>query len=468
MSLIQPDPENPFSSLISGQTEQTLSQTEQPMESEPLSPDEIEESTKKDLRASYEELIKTELLDAEIKRSIKGIDLLSKQKYTVGDVLDVNKERRTIKRKPFNMSFNIGRDVHTITMYPKNKDKSFNHKDIVDMWRKISLFVAFLIAKTMQRKGIVDVIVKLVNDLYKNYIKDDNIYIQETTIDCFTESDLQTRYGYSCLIRLIRKYVNALYTNADEIWKTAEGIAYNVGYEKEGSKKFSTHDRKIDYQARKEKALYKQLGGTWTTQLNGGGSISVYIHRKGEKSFSSILYDLGTKSILGTNLKLIENPRKDVSVDDELVEMITIYKLIKQFNALTNKSIENIPMVPLYTIDNAGIWDISNGKQYTTFKPVSLSSITGLRMPAIVSPTQHNPIANTEISTAIEDIITDAKLNGYAALTNAITLIGKKFNREMKIVKSGQKKIANKPVLTIQSQQTGISDLITDNPLLMT
>ena len=467
MSLMQPDPQNPFSLLVSGQPEQTLSQTEQPMESEPLSGPEIDEERKKDLRASYEELIKTELLDVETKREIKGLDFLNKQKYLVGDVLDVNKESRTVKRKPFSMSYIIGKNTYYITIYPKNKDKSFILKDIVNMWREISLFVAFLVAKTMQQKGIVDVIVKLFDDLYNDYMKNDNIYIQETTIDCFTERDLQTRYGYSCLIRLIRKYVNAFYTNADEIWKTAEAIAYNVGYEKEGSKKFSARDKKVDYRARKEKALYKQLGGTWTTQLNGGGSISVYIHGKGEKSFSSILYDLGAESVLGTNLELIRSDRKDVSVDKELVNMIWLYKLIKQFNALTNKSVENIPMVSLYVIDNAGIWDISNGKQYSTFKPVSLSSITGLRMPAIVGPAQHNPIANTETSVAIEDIITDAKLNGYAALTNAISLIGKKFNREMKIVKSAQKKIAHKPVLAIQSQQSGISNLITGKPLLM-
>lgn len=462
---MQPDPQNPFSLLVSGQPEQT----EQPMESEPLSAAEIDEERKKDLRASYEELIKTELLGVETIRSIKGIDQLNKQKYTVGDVLDVNKESRTVKRKPFTMSFSIkdNQKPQLITIYPKNKDKSFILKDIVNMWREISLFVAFLVAKTMQQKGIVDVIVKLFDDLYNDYMKNDNIYIQETTIDCFTERDLQTRYGYSCLIRLIRKYVNAFYTNADEIWKTAEAIAYNVGYEKEGSKKFSARDKKVDYRARKEKALYKQLGGTWTTQLNGGGSISVYIHAKGEKSFSSILYDLGAKSVLGTNLELIGSSRKDVSVDEELVGMLRMYKLIKQFNALTNKTVENIPMVPLYVIDNAGIWDISNGKQYSTFKPVSLSSITGLRMPVIVGPAQHNPIANIETSSAIEDIITDAKLNGYAALTNAISLIGKKFNREMKIVKSGQKKIANKPTLSIQSSQTGISNLITGEPLLM-
>lgn len=466
---MQPEPENPFSSLISGQPEQTLSQTEQPMESEPLSAAEIDEERKKDLGVSYEELIKTELLGVETIRSIKGVDLLNKQKYTVGDVLDVNKESRTVKRKPFTMSFSINdkKKPHLITIYPKNKDKSFILKDIVNMWREISLFVAFLVAKTMQQKGIVDVIVKLFDELYKDYMKNDNIYIQETTIDCFTEKDLQTRYGYSCLIRLIRKYVNAFYTNADEIWKTAEAIAYNVGYEKEGSKKFSARDKKVDYRARKEKALYKQLGGTWTTQLNGGGSISVYIHAKGEKSFSSILYDLGAQSVLGTNLELIGSSRKDVSVDEELVGMLRMYKLIKQFNALTNKTVENIPMVPLYVIDNAGIWDISNGKQYSTFKPVSLSSITGLRMPVIVGPAQHNPIANIETSAAIEDIITDAKLNGYAALTNAISMIGKKFNREMKIVKSGQKKIANKPLLSIQSPQTGISNLITTKPLVM-
>lgn len=187
MSLMQPDPQNPFSLLVSGQPEQTLSQTNQPMESEPLSGPEIDEERKKDLRASYEELIKTELLDVETKREIKGIDFLNKQKYLVGDVLEVNKESRTVKRKPFSMSYRLGKDNFNITIYPKNKDKSFILKDNVNMWREISLFVAFLVAKTMQQKGIVDVIVKLFDDLYKDYMKNDNIYIQETTIDCFTE-----------------------------------------------------------------------------------------------------------------------------------------------------------------------------------------------------------------------------------------------------------------------------------------
>ena len=100
-----------------------------------------------------------------------------------------------------------------------------------------------------------------------------------------------------------------------------------------------------------------------------------------------------------------------------------------------------------------GIWDISDGKTYKTFKPVSLSSVTGLRMPAIVSPNQTDPIPNLNISIAIEEIVTDAKLNGYNALTAAVGLIGQQFKREMKVVRHGVKKPSKFAPITILSQQ---------------
>ena len=458
MTQLQPPQENPFLALTASQTELAqVPQSGQAMEQEPppLTAAEIDEARKKDLGASYEELANTELTDLDTKRSLKGLNLLSEKTYKVKDVLVIDKANRTISRKALEIPFQIKGKPYVITMHPKDKDNLFINTTAPGIWRDVSTFVATLIAQSMLDKGIIEPITQLFAKFYSDYMTDDNNYIQEASIDCFTKNGLSTRYGYSCLIRLMRKYVNAFYAIANEVWKTAEGIAFNVGYEKVGTKKFSARGRTVDIKLKKEKAMYKQLGGTWTTQLKGGRDIPVYIHGKGERSFSSILYDLGETSILGSNLALIERSREGFVADKELVETMNTYKLIKQFNALTDKSIENIPLVPLYIIDNVGIWDISDGKTYKTFKPVSLSSVTGLRMPAIVSPNQTDPIPNFNISVAIEKIVTDAKLNGYNALTAAVGLIGQQFKREMKVVRHGVKKPAKlESVITLSQQKS--------------
>lgn len=455
MTQLQSSQENPFLALTSSQTNLAqVPQSGQAMEQEPpLTADEIDAAAKKDLAASYEDFINTDLTDLDINRSLKGLNLLSEKTYKVKDVLIIDKANRTISRKSLEIPFLVNGKPYNIVMHPKNNDNLFNSTVAPGIWRDVSTFVATLIAQSMIDKGIIASITQLFSTFYSDYITDDNNYIQEASIDCFTKNGLSTRYGYSCLIRLMKKYVNTFYAIANDAWKTAEGIAFNVGYEKTGTKKFSARGRSVDVQLKKEKAMYKQFGGTWTTQLKGGKNIPVYIHGKGEKSFSSILYDLGETSILGSNLALIGRAREGFATDEELIKTIDMYRLIKQFNALKGKSIENIPMVPLYVIDNMGIWDVSDGKTYKTFKPVSLSSVTGLRMPAIVSPKQNDPIVNFNTSIAIEKIVTDAKLNGYNALTAAIGLIGQQFKREMKIVRQGVKNEAKKSVVPIAEPQ---------------
>lgn len=259
-------------------------------------------------------------------------------------------------------------------------------------------------------------------------------YARNSTVDTSIESSASFRYYASRIIRAIRKYASAFYGEAERYWTSAEGIAKRFGF-------FPIVRGGLNRKTPIERAMAKLDRDTMMTEvttINKRNELLV----KGKKldQFSSILY-VTDNDLRDTKRKLICDAygTKDASrfynidkVDkfiNDIVYMSSSFDQLNKAQASRGGSM-HIPDVPFYVIDAVGIWDISKSLDRPNLKPISISSIAGLRMPFICG-THGGTVINGKspdyinISAKIDVGIVNMKSLSYASARTLIEDLGR-------------------------------------------
>lgn len=235
------------------------------------------------------------------------------------------------------------------------------------------------------------------------------------------------RYAGSRLLRFCEKLANAILSEAEIIWRYVEGIARKNGAQpvRKDTKGKSIVEKTIE--------KYKKDAAQQVVRDALVNNKEMHVKTKAMRQFSSLFY-ITPAEILETKIWYLrslsgENPTQSKEVNDDLVQVLNCWRNFEKLNKKCANSGIYFPEVPFYVMDATGIWDISKSIKLTTFKPVSISSITGLRMPFLMGYNwQGNAIDGSAmeyvlISARIDKEIVSAKVSGLNALEQAMVYI---------------------------------------------
>lgn len=245
------------------------------------------------------------------------------------------------------------------------------------------------------------------------------------------------RYVGSRLLRFCDRIISALLLEAENVWSHVEKEARKSGgvltgkiTRKTGKATKSELDKAIDRYIKDSSREEYQEGVVNNKRVN--------VKTKEVRQFVSLFY-ITPGDILETKIWYVKSisgqktdPSKEVNTDlTQILDYWSIFLAINDFFSRGNTEIY-FPEVPFYVLDSVGIWDISKSKK-PTFKPVSLSSIVGLRMPFLMGYNwQGNAIDGTSLgyvytSVRIDKLIAQAKVAGMHAMEEAVLRIARDF-----------------------------------------
>ena len=245
------------------------------------------------------------------------------------------------------------------------------------------------------------------------------------------------RYVGSRLLRFCDRIISALLLESENIWSHIEKEARKNGgvltgkiTRKTGKASKSELDKTIDRYIKDSSREEYQEGVVNNKRVD--------VKTKEVRQFVSLFY-ITPGDILETKIWYVKSisgqrtePSKEVNIDlTQILDYWAIFLAINNFFSRGDTEIY-FPEVPFYVLDSVGLWDISKSKK-PTFKPVSLSSIVGLRMPFLMGYNwQGNAIDGTDLgyvltSVRIDKIITQAKVSGMHAMEEAVLRIARDF-----------------------------------------
>mgnify|MGYP006922312777 CR=1 FL=1 len=246
------------------------------------------------------------------------------------------------------------------------------------------------------------------------------------------------RYSASRLLRFCDKMVSAILSEAENVWTFVEKKAKQNGATSVNKSKKGINSGKSELEKTIEK--YRKDAAHQETRDVLVNNKEMEVKTKAMRQFCSLLY-VTPGEILETKIwyaKALDEARRKVAqtqpsaeVNTDLTKILNVWVNYSRINKACGNANSDIyfPEVPFYVIDAVGIWDISKSEKNPTFKPVSLSSITALRMPYLMGYNwQGNAINGDEmayvlISSHIDREITKAKRDGLNALEQAIVNI---------------------------------------------
>lgn len=352
----------------------------------------------------------------------------------IGSILNLNADKKTYSRKSIvighRFMFNGQTYTNEFTIGPTTtKDQ---------LWSQALIYFKPLVTTITSFTAYFNVF----EQNYGTFPNDD--YARLSSVDTFSTLEVDQKYFNSRMIRAIRRFINAVYGEAERIWTSAEAVARDENYK--SAKVVSVAMRFTNRRTPLERALKrvdKDIDKTKKTgKVTYGGDRTVRLKKTGE--FSSILYS-AFMDLTSTRRSLVYKgyaPNAPVqnydktSVIPELENVVLMWKTFDNLNNNLAKTLgaPQFPDVPFFVLDLYGIWDISKSKEHPNFKPISISSISLMRQPFICGvSTDANGEAiiidgrnktYTDITDKIEYEIANMKYESLASSRKTIDLIG--------------------------------------------
>lgn len=394
-------------------------------------------SSKVQNQASVESFIKTKIPDNRVGRQTRLSRKFNIVATSYGDIVNLKVDSSgnvTCSRKEI-----------TLKYIPFSSEKSYSHDFKIKPYAKkhelydqaadflIHIFKEYININLAEKLRIPEDYLNAIKEAIKTQGTSNNF---KSTVLAVEGCSALERYVGSRLLRFCDRIISALLTVAENYWTYVEretrksgGILAGKVTNKSGKSAKSELDKTIDRYIKDASREEYREGVVNNKNLN--------VKTKAVRQFVSLFY-ITPAEILETKIWYVKRlsgqqiePSKEVDID--LARILDYWMIFNTINKVYEESDSEIyfPEVPFYVLDAVGIWDISKSEKKPTFKPVSLSSITGLRMPFLMGYNwQGNAIDGTDLgyvmtSVRIDKLITHAKVAGMNALEDAMIKIAR-------------------------------------------
>lgn len=341
----------------------------------------------------------------------------------VGEVLKIDGQNRTFTRAPLKLthSYSIGEKAQatTFTITPNGK---------YSMWGDVLNHLSPLFAALAGFNNYY-------TDLMQTYadFPTKSLTAMNSSVDVRSESTTGFRYYASRAIRTVRKYMNAFYGEAERYWTSAEAIVKSKGFTPLIKGSVTSKNSILRDFARIER------NREMTTPKTTNSMNQLEVRGKKATQFSSLLY-VTPQDLQHTQRKLacIARHVKDTNglyveqnIDGGVFDVVRIWYEFERLNKLQAARVGSMHIadVPFYVIDAVGIWDISKSMERPNLKPISVSSVLGMRMPFIHGTRNNqgidgNSVDYVKTSQLIDVAIVSLKTNAYGNQRRIIEDIG--------------------------------------------